>query len=127
MMDATDRALPHEFLDRLARILPSAAHEAAVATFAQPRPTTFRANTLKGTADDVQRAEWQARVRLDEEVFARRAPGASTESGSTGGRYLRFLLEGLGVRDEAPVEARAVIGGRHAVLLTLMQRTSPCW
>lgn len=60
---------------------------------------------IRVTADDVQRAEWQARVRLDEEVFARRAPGASTESGSTGGRYLRFLLEGLGVRDEATVEA----------------------
>lgn len=55
----------------------------------------------------VERAEWQARVRLDTEVFARRAAGDSTESQSTGGRYLRFMLEALDVRDAATVEALA--------------------
>ena len=60
---------------------------------------------VRVTAAEVQRAEWGARVRLDTEVFARRAAGGSTESHSTGGRYLRFLLEGLGVRDGATVEA----------------------
>jgi putative hydrolase of the HAD superfamily len=53
------------------------------------------------TPDAVQRAEWRARVRLDASL----APGASTESRSTGERYLCYLLDGLGVRDEAVVEA----------------------
>jgi len=59
---------------------------------------------IRVTPEEVQRAEWRARVRLDTEMFARRSE-ASTESRSTGGRYLRFLLEGLGVRDEATLEA----------------------
>lgn len=63
------------------------------------------ARGIRVTPDAVQRAEWLARVRLDVEVLARRAPGASTENHSTSGRYLRFLLEGLEVRDETTVEA----------------------
>lgn len=63
------------------------------------------AHGIRVTADAVQRAEWQARVRLDTEVFAPRAAGASTESHATGGQYLRFLLEALDVRDAATVEA----------------------
>lgn len=59
------------------------------------------------TAEAVQRAEWRARVRLDEEVFARSAPGASTESRSSAGRYVRYLLEALGVTDEPIVSALA--------------------
>lgn len=62
---------------------------------------------VRVTAAEVQRAEWRARVRLDREVLAHPAPGPSTESGSTGGRYLRFLLEGLGVTDEATLGAVA--------------------
>lgn len=53
---------------------------------------------------DVQRAEWRARVLLDE-ALARAQAATSTESGSTSGRYLRYLLEGLGVTDEATVRA----------------------
>ena len=63
------------------------------------------AHGVRVTAAEVQRAEWRARVRLDTEVLARRAAGGSTESRSTGGQYLRFLLEGLEVRDDATVEA----------------------
>ena len=59
------------------------------------------------TPGAVQRAEWRARVRLDDEVLARPAPGVSTESGSTAGRYVRYLLEALGVTDEAVVNALA--------------------
>src|SRR5881628_1126930 len=52
---------------------------------------------VRATPDEVQRAEWRARVRLDEEVFAR-APGAvSTESRSSAARYVRLILEALGV------------------------------
>jgi len=44
---------------------------------------------------DLERAEWRARVRLD----ASFAPGASTEHPDTGERYLRLILDELGVRD----------------------------
>lgn len=54
---------------------------------------------------EVQRAEWRARVRLDAEVFAPLPPGVSTESRSSAGRYVRYLLEELGVRDEGIVGA----------------------
>jgi HAD superfamily hydrolase (TIGR01509 family) len=52
-------------------------------------------------ADAVQRAEWRARVRLD----ALLGPDRSTESRSISGSYLRYLLDELGVRDEATVDA----------------------
>jgi len=54
------------------------------------------------TAAEVQRAEWRARVRLDDELFGRSQP-ASTESRSSADRSVRYLLEELGVRDEAMV------------------------
>lgn len=57
--------------------------------------------------DAIQRAEWQARVRLDAEVLARFDSRSSTESVSTAERYLRYLLEGLGVTDEATIAAVA--------------------
>jgi len=53
--------------------------------------------------DAVQRAEWQARVHLDDQVFARTA-GASTETQASANRYLSFVLEGLGVADAKTVE-----------------------
>jgi len=52
------------------------------------------------SVEDVEEAELRARVRLDSHL----APGASTESTGTAGRYLRFLLEHLGIRDEAEIE-----------------------
>src|SRR5262249_43241786 len=55
------------------------------------------------TPDAVQRAEWQARVHLDDQVFAR-AAGASTETQTSATRYLRFLLEGLGAANGDTVE-----------------------
>jgi HAD superfamily hydrolase (TIGR01549 family) len=54
--------------------------------------------------DEVQRAEWRARVRLDDEVLAKSGPGATTESGVVATSYLRFVLEGLGVTDETTIE-----------------------
>ena len=49
------------------------------------------------TLADLERAEWRARVRLD----ASFAPGASTEHPDTGERYLRLILDELGVRNSA--------------------------
>ena len=49
------------------------------------------------TLSDLERAEWRARVRLDASFL----PGASTEHPDTGERYLRLILDELGVRDVA--------------------------
>ena len=53
----------------------------------------------------VQRAEWRARVRLDEDVFARSFPDVSTESRSIAGRYVRYLLEAMDIADEGIIAA----------------------
>ena len=53
---------------------------------------------------EVQRAEWRARVRLDDQVLARSRPGASTESRAAADRYLRYVLEELGVADAATID-----------------------
>jgi HAD superfamily hydrolase (TIGR01509 family) len=55
------------------------------------------------SAEQVEDAELRARVRLDPHL----APGASTESTATHGRYLRYLLEHLAVTDETEIEAIA--------------------
>jgi putative hydrolase of the HAD superfamily len=56
------------------------------------------------TPDAVQRAEWAARVRLDDEVLSRSGPGDSTENRATAERYLGYLLDRLGVTAPAVVE-----------------------
>jgi putative hydrolase of the HAD superfamily len=56
------------------------------------------------TPDAVQRAEWRARVRLDDEVLSRSGPSDSTENRSTAERYLGYLLDELGVTDPALVQ-----------------------
>jgi putative hydrolase of the HAD superfamily len=53
--------------------------------------------------EQVEEAELRARVRLDPHL----APGASTESATTHGRYLRYLLEHLEITEEAEIEAIA--------------------
>jgi len=60
---------------------------------------------VSATPEAVQRAEWRARVRLDEDVFARATPGVSTESGSSAGRYVRYVLEAMGIADPALITA----------------------
>lgn len=57
---------------------------------------------VSATAADVQRAEWTARVRLDTDVLVN---ASSTESRDTHLRYLRYILEGLGVTDQRTIEA----------------------
>jgi HAD superfamily hydrolase (TIGR01549 family) len=56
------------------------------------------------TAEQVQRAEWRARVRLDADLFAPQG-SFSTESRNTGDHYARCLLEGAGVTDAAVIRA----------------------
>jgi len=60
---------------------------------------------------EIQRAEWRARVRLDDELFGGTRP-VSTETRSSADRYVRYVLEELGLRDETTV-ARAT-EFRHA-------------
>jgi HAD superfamily hydrolase (TIGR01509 family) len=55
------------------------------------------------TVEQVEEAELRARVRLDPHL----APGNATESTTTHGRYLRYLLEHLAVTDEAEIDAIA--------------------
>lgn len=57
---------------------------------------------VAATAADVQRAEWAARVRLDTDVLVN---ATSTESRDTHHRYLRYILEGVGVTHEATIAA----------------------
>jgi putative hydrolase of the HAD superfamily len=58
---------------------------------------------VTATVEQIQRAEWRARVRLDADLFAHPAPGASTESGDTSARYVRYMLAELGISDEPTV------------------------
>jgi putative hydrolase of the HAD superfamily len=55
------------------------------------------------SAAEVREAELRARVRLDVHL----APGASTESRSTHTRYLRYVLDLLGIAGDAEIEAIA--------------------
>jgi putative hydrolase of the HAD superfamily len=62
------------------------------------------ARGVSATPDDLMRAEWRARVRLDADVFAT-GEIASTETGTTHRRYLAYVLEGVGVTDAGLVDA----------------------
>ena len=62
------------------------------------------ARGVSRTADELMRAEWRARVRLDADVFAA-GEVASTEARTTHSRYLAYMLEGIGVTDPALVDA----------------------
>lgn len=53
--------------------------------------------------DAIRAAERRARVRLDDDVIA--AMRASTESADTHTRYLRYVLEHLGIDDAEEIEA----------------------
>lgn len=62
------------------------------------------ARGVRVSAEEVMRAEWRARVRLDADVFAT-GEVASTEARTTHSRYLAYVLEGVGVTDPALVDA----------------------
>lgn len=69
----------------------------------------------------VEEAELRARVRLDPHL----APGASTESTTTHGRYLRYLLEHLEITEEAEIEAIARWRRGYNVPVGLWNRADP--
>ena len=64
-MGVTDRALPPEFLERLARILPASEHDAVLRSFSQAKPTTFRVNTLHASVEAVRTELEGAGFQLD--------------------------------------------------------------
>jgi 16S rRNA (cytosine1407-C5)-methyltransferase len=57
--------LPEEFLDRLRRIIPSSRWDRVVNTFTEPKPTTFRVNTLKADAASLREQLEAAGFRLE--------------------------------------------------------------
>jgi putative hydrolase of the HAD superfamily len=73
------------------------------------------------TPERVEEAELRARVRLDPHL----APGASTESTVTHGRYLRYLLEGLGITDEDEIQAIARWRRGYNLPVGLWNRADP--
>jgi HAD superfamily hydrolase (TIGR01509 family) len=62
--------------------------------------TALSARGIRVGTDAIRRAEHRARVRLDADFTS----GVSTESGETHGRYLRYLLAGVGVTDAHTVQ-----------------------
>lgn len=71
--------------------------------------------------EQVEEAELRARVRLDPHL----APGASTESTVTHGRYLRYLLEHLAITDETEIEAIARWRRGYNLPVGLWNRADP--
>jgi putative hydrolase of the HAD superfamily len=71
--------------------------------------------------EEVEEAELRARVRLDPHL----APGASTESAVTHGRYLRYLLEHLAITDETEIEAIARWRRGYNLPVGLWNRADP--
>ena len=71
--------------------------------------------------EQVEDAELRARVRLDPHL----APGASTESTVTHGRYLRYLLENLAITDDAEVDAIARWRRGYNLPVGLWNRADP--
>jgi putative hydrolase of the HAD superfamily len=65
------------------------------------------AEGVRVDAAEVQRAEWRARVRLDADLAREAGTRGSTESRDSVGRYLRYLLDGLGVTAPGRVAALA--------------------
>jgi len=73
------------------------------------------------TAGQVRESEMRARVRLDRDL----APGASTESRTVHGRYLRYVLEHLGIVDGDEVEVVAEWRRGYNLPVGLWNRADP--
>ncbi|MBI2167272.1 MAG: RsmB/NOP family class I SAM-dependent RNA methyltransferase [Candidatus Omnitrophica bacterium] len=67
------RKLPELFLERLRRIVPSQKWDAVANTFAEPKPTTFRVNTLKAKPEVIQEKLHYLGFRLEKVSWC---PGA---------------------------------------------------
>jgi putative hydrolase of the HAD superfamily len=73
------------------------------------------------TETQVEEAELRARVRLDPHL----APGSSTESTMTHGRYLRYLLEHLAITEEEEIDAIARWRRGYNLPVGLWNRADP--
>ena len=73
------------------------------------------------SAEQVEEAELRARVRLDPHL----APGRSTESATTHGRYLRYLLDHLAITEEAEIDAIARWRRGYNLPVGLWNRADP--
>ena len=62
------------------------------------------AHGVRVTSETLMRAEWRARVRLDDNIFSA-GEVASTEARTTHSRYMAYVLEGVGVIDPGVVNA----------------------
>ncbi len=60
---------------------------------------------IRVSRDDVERADWRARVALDADMLGPLGPTASTENRGVADRYLELILERLGVTEPAMVAA----------------------
>lgn len=58
-------ALPEEFLERLRQIIPGSRWHASANTFTEPRPTTFRVNTLKANTQAIRQKLTDAGFHLE--------------------------------------------------------------
>ncbi|MGH7399450.1 MAG: HAD family hydrolase [Candidatus Rokuibacteriota bacterium] len=81
----------------------------------------LRARGRAASREQVEEAELRARVRLDPHL----APGVSTESTVTHGRYLRYLLESLAITDETEIEAIARWRRSYNLPVGLWNRADP--
>src|SRR5579864_5496666 len=63
IMDSTIQNLPQKFLDRLPKIIPKENSEKILASFSQRKPSTFRANTLKISAGDLEKKLQEAGIK----------------------------------------------------------------
>lgn len=57
--------LPERFLERLEKIVPEEKRDEVLETFCHERPTTFRANTLKITAEELEKELQQAKIAIE--------------------------------------------------------------
>ncbi len=85
--------LPAEFLERLRKIIPPQKWDEIANTFTEPRPTTFRVNTLKR-----EEGRGSVQERLEHQGFRLERWGQSLESGTVP-VYRAFILRSGRLRD----------------------------
>lgn len=81
----------------------------------------LRTRGRPASLEQVEEAEMRARVRLDPHL----APGASTESVTIHGHYLRYLLENLAITDEGEIQAIARWRRGYNLPVGLWNRADP--
>lgn len=128
--------LPTLFVERLRKIIPDANIEAVLKSFSEPKPTTFRANTLKISPDDleiklrqlgltVERVSWYKDAFILRE--ARLEKLQETESYKQGELYVQQLSSMVPVLvldpqpEDAILDLCAAPGSKTTQMAALMQ------